>query len=63
MKNKVNGVRKKGAVYGVIAAMLGLAVYLNWSYVEMPDELVVANQASGRMEEVQISDRSGRAHV
>ena len=56
MKNKVNGVRKKGAVYGVIAAMLGLAVYLNWSYVEMPDELVVANQTSGQMEEVQVSD-------
>lgn len=39
-------IRKKGAVYGVIAAMLCLAVYLNWSYVETPDELIVANQAS-----------------
>lgn len=46
MQKKGNsGARRKGAVYGVIAAMLGLAVYLNWSYVETPDELIVANQA------------------
>lgn len=45
-KKRTGGARKKGAVYGVIAAMLGLAVYLNWSYVETSDELIVANQAS-----------------
>lgn len=44
-KKASHGTRKKGAVYGVIAAMLGLAIYLNWSYVETPDELIVANQA------------------
>lgn len=46
MQKKGNGsVKKKGAVYGVIAVMLGLAVYLNWTYVETPEELIVANQA------------------
>jgi stage III sporulation protein AH len=45
-----HGTRKKGAVYGVIAAMLGLAIYLNWSYVETPDELIVANQAVAQNE-------------
>ena len=25
--------KKRGAVYGIIALMLGVAVYLNWSYV------------------------------
>lgn len=44
-KKASHGTRKKGAVYGVIVAMLGLAIYLNWSYVETPDELIVANQA------------------
>lgn len=37
-------VRKRGAVYGVIALMLCVAVYLNWSYVKTPDDLVVAGQ-------------------
>ena len=45
-KNGNSDARKKGAVYGVIAVMLCVAVYLNWSYVETPDELIVANQAS-----------------
>ncbi len=40
-------IQKKGAVYGVIALMLCVAVYLNWSYVKTPDELVVAEQADG----------------
>lgn len=38
-------IRKRGAVYGVIALMLCVAVYLNWSYVKTPDDLVVAQQA------------------
>lgn len=37
-------IRKKNAVYGVIALMLCVAVYLNWSYVRTPDDLVVAKQ-------------------
>ncbi|MDO4174441.1 MAG: SpoIIIAH-like family protein [Eubacteriales bacterium] len=38
-------IRKRGAVYGVIGLMLCVAVYLNWSYFQAPDELTVANQA------------------
>ena len=38
------GVRKRGAVYGIIGLMLCVAVYLNWSYVQSPDELLVAGQ-------------------
>lgn len=38
-------VKKRGAVYGVIALMMCVAVYLNWSYVRTPDDLVVAGQA------------------
>lgn len=38
-------IRKRGAVYGVIALMLCVAVYLNWSYVKDPgDGLQVAGQ-------------------
>ena len=42
--------RKRGAVYGVIGLMLCVAVYLNWSYFQTPDELTIADQAeaSGR---------------
>lgn len=38
-------IRKRGAVYGVIGLMLCVAVYLNWSYFQTPEELTVANQA------------------
>ena len=38
-------IRKRGAVYGVIGLMLCVAVYLNWSYFQSPEELTVANQA------------------
>lgn len=37
--------RKRGAVYGVIGLMLCVAVYLNWSYFQTPDELTIADQA------------------
>ena len=37
-------IKKRGAVYGVIALLLCAAVYLNWSYVDAPDELLVAEQ-------------------
>lgn len=36
--------KKRGAIYGIIAVMLGVAVYLNWSYVSTPDDLLVAGQ-------------------
>ncbi|HBI64303.1 MAG TPA: hypothetical protein DDX51_04205 [Clostridiales bacterium] len=42
----MKSLRKRGAVYGVIGLMLCVAVYLNWSYFQTPDELTVANQAS-----------------
>ena len=32
-------IKKRGAIYGVIALLLCVAVYLNWSYVDTPDEL------------------------
>lgn len=38
-------IRKRGAVYGVIGLMLCVAVYLNWSYFQAPEELTVADQA------------------
>lgn len=40
-------IKKRGAVYGVIALMLCVAVYLNWSHVGAPDDLLVAEQAGG----------------
>ena len=33
-------IRKRGAVYGVIGLMLCVAVYLNWSYFQSPEELM-----------------------
>ncbi len=50
-------IRKRGAVYGVIALMLVVAVYLNWSYVRTPDDLTVANQAKAEM----TADTTGNA--
>lgn len=41
----VSSIRKRGAVYGVIGLMLCVAVYLNWSYFQTPEQLTVANQA------------------
>ena len=29
-------IKKRGAVYGVVALLLCTAAYLNWSYVEPP---------------------------
>lgn len=39
-------IKKRGAVYGVIALMLCVAVYLNWSYVGAPEDLLVAEQVN-----------------
>ena len=44
-------IKKRGAVYGVIALLLCVAVYLNWSYVDAPEELLVAEQAGADSEE------------
>ena len=30
-------IKKRGAVYGVIALLLCAAAYLNWSYVDAPE--------------------------
>ena len=40
-------IKKRGAVYGVIALLLCAAVYFNWSYVDAPEELLVAGQTDG----------------
>lgn len=37
-------IKKRGAIYGVIALMLCVAIYLNWNFVGAPDELLVAGQ-------------------
>ena len=42
-------VKKRGVVYGVISAMLCAAVYLNWSYVQSPEELLVAGQTDAEL--------------
>ena len=36
--------RKRGAVYGVIGLMLCVAVYLDWSYFQTPDELTIRGE-------------------
>ena len=36
-------IKKRGAIYGAIALLLCVAVYLNWSYVDTPDELLAAD--------------------
>lgn len=53
-------IKKRGAVYGVIALLLCAAVYLNWSYVDAPDELLVAEQAGPDSTETG-ADASGAA--
>lgn len=37
-------IKKRGAVYGVIALLLCTAAYLNWSYVNTPEDLLAAQQ-------------------
>lgn len=37
-------IKKRGAVYGVIALLLCTAAYLNWSYVDAPEDLLAAQQ-------------------
>lgn len=47
----MSSIKKRGAVYGIVALMLCVAVYLNWSYFQVPEEMAVANQ-------VQLEDSS-----
>lgn len=53
-------IKKRGAIYGVIALLLCVAVYLNWSYVGAPDELLVAEQTDPDSTETG-ADASGTA--
>lgn len=43
-------VKKRGAVYGVVVLLLCVAVYLNRSYVQTPEDLIIANQTLGGAE-------------
>ena len=54
-------VRKRGAVYGVSGLMLCVAVYLNWSYVKTPDDLVVAGQVEDEL--AQAADAAAEAEA
>ena len=38
-------IKKRGAVYGVVALLLCTAAYLNWSYVEPPADLLQTDSA------------------
>lgn len=39
-------IKKRGAVYGVIALLLCTAAYLNWNYVEPPEDLLQTDGSS-----------------
>ena len=41
-------IKKRGAVYGVIALLLCAAAYLNWSYVDTPEDLLAAQQTGAQ---------------
>ena len=42
-------IKKRGAVYGVIALLLPCAAaYLNWSYVDTPEDLCLAQQTDAQ---------------
>lgn len=49
-------IKKRGAVYGVITLMLCVAVYLNWTYVGAPEELLVAGQTDKNASETNAED-------
>ncbi len=44
----MKAIRKRGAVYGVIALMLCVAVYLNWSYIGTEDGMQASSQGNGQ---------------
>ena len=41
-------IKKRGAVYGVIALLLCAAAYLNWSYVDTPEDLLATQQTDAQ---------------
>ena len=41
-------IKKRGAVYGVIALLLCAAAYLNWSYVDTPEDLLRRSRPTRR---------------
>ena len=47
-------IKRRGAVYGVIGLMLCVAVYLNWSYFQAPEELSIADHT---LEDTETSGR------
>ncbi len=53
-------IKKRGAVYGVIALLLCVAVYLNWSYVSAPKDLLAGGNA-GLLDNGEGKDVSGEA--
>ena len=50
--------KKRGALYGIIALMLGVAVYLNWSYVSTPDDLLVAGQVEQKEKDLPAKEKT-----
>lgn len=50
-------IKKRGAVYGVIALLLCTAAYLNWNYVEPPADLL----ETGQTEPDAAAETAGRA--
>jgi stage III sporulation protein AH len=53
-------IKKRGAVYGVIALMLCAAVYLNWSYIGKDDSNQVSGQSDGQTTNVLAQTENGQ---
>lgn len=49
-------IKKRGAVYGIITLLLCIAVYLNWSYVRAPEDLLAGNTNVGQTVKATESD-------
>ena len=53
-------IKKRGAVYGVIALMLCAAVYLNWSYIGKDDSNQVSGKSDGQTTNVLAQTENGQ---
>ena len=53
-------IKKRGAVYGVIALMLCAAVYLNWSYIGKGDSSKVSGRSDGQTTNVLAQTETGQ---
>ena len=53
-------IKKRGAVYGVVALLLSTAAYLNWSYVAPPADLLPRKEAKPKAaaQESQVQSRA-----